>query len=143
MPKTAVEPDPAKKGFAIDWPNVVRIDHVYQQSLTLDWPRLRPLELDAAHTVKLAQLAPTIDGKPDTSKINQIDLEKLATENRLQRIIFTIARDEFDQMKHSWQGSREVLMAQLVRLVEQFIKSDWLTITPPLFIKTNYAAAWS
>ena len=48
-PKTAVEPDPAKAEYAIHWPNVVRIDRVFQPALTLDWERVRPLGLDAAH----------------------------------------------------------------------------------------------
>ncbi|CAF0694762.1 hypothetical protein MPNT_170059 [Candidatus Methylacidithermus pantelleriae] len=39
----------------------------------------------------------------------------------------------FDQMKHTWQGSREVLLAQLVRIVEQFVRSDRIAISPPLF----------
>jgi type III restriction enzyme len=38
-------------------------------------------------------------------------------------------------MKHTWQGSREVLLAQLVRIVEQFIRSDRIAISPPLFYK--------
>jgi type III restriction enzyme len=60
-------------------------------------------------------------------------LERLAREFRTQRIIFETARDVFDQMKHTWQGSREVLLAQLVRIVEQFIRSDRTAISPPLF----------
>jgi type III restriction enzyme len=60
-------------------------------------------------------------------------LEQLAREFRTQRIIFETARDVFDQMKHTWRGSREVLLAQLVKIVEQFIASDRITITPPLF----------
>ena len=43
------------------------------------------------------------------------------------------ARDVFDQMKHTWKGSREVLLAQLVRIVEEFIRSDRVAISPPLF----------
>jgi type III restriction enzyme len=38
-------------------------------------------------------------------------------------------------MKHAWQGSREVLLAQLVKIVEQFIASDRITIKPPLFFQ--------
>ena len=34
---------------------------------------------------------------------------------------------------HTWQGSREMLLAQLVRIVEQFIRSDRIVIKPPLF----------
>ena len=132
-PKTAVEPDPAKAEFEICWPNVVRIDHVFQPTLALDWAQLRPLHLDAAKTAQVAELAPILEGKPDVTKINRIELERLAREFRTQRIIFEAARDVFDQMKHSWQGSREVLLAQLVRLTEQFIRSDSLDIHPPLF----------
>jgi type III restriction enzyme len=39
----------------------------------------------------------------------------------------------FDQMKHTWQGNREVLLAQLVRIVEEFIRSNKIAISPPLF----------
>ncbi len=132
-PKTAVEPDPAKAEFEIRWPNVVRIERVFQPRLTLDWSKVRPLVLDAAQTAQVAELAPILEGKPDVTKINRIDLERLAREFRTQRIIFETARDVFDQMKHTWQGSREVLLAQLIQIVEQFIDSDRIRITPPLF----------
>jgi type III restriction enzyme len=132
-PKTAVEPDPAKAEFEICWPNVVRIDRVFQPTLTLDWSKVCPLELDAAQTAQVAELAPILEGKPDVTKISRIELERLAREFRTQRIIFETARDVFDQVKHAWRGSREVLLAQLVRIVEQFIASDRITITPPLF----------
>jgi type III restriction enzyme len=74
-----------------------------------------------------------LEGKPDVSQISRIELERLAREFRTQRIIFETARDVFDQMKHTWQGSREVLLAQLVRIVDQFIRSDKIAISPPLF----------
>jgi type III restriction enzyme len=136
-PKTAVEPDPAKAEFEIRWPNLVRIDHVFQPTLALDWSRLQPLRLDAAKTAQVAELAPVLDGKPDVTKINRIELERLAREFRTQRIAFEAARDVFDQMQHSWQGSREVLLAQLVRLTEQFIRSDRIEIHPPLFYQNE------
>ncbi len=132
-PKTAVEPDPTKTEFEIRWPNVVRIDRVFQPTLTLDWSQVRSLELDAAQTAQVAELAPILEGKPDVTKINRIELERLAREFRTQRIIFETARDVFDQMKHTWQGSREVLLAQLVQIFEQFIRSDRIAIHPPLF----------
>lgn len=132
-PKTAVEPDPAKAQFEIRWPNVVRIDRVFQPTLVLDWDKAQVLELDAAQTAQVAELAPILEGKPDVTKINRIELERLAREFRTQRIIFETVRDVFDQMKHTWQGSREVLLAQLVRIVEQFIRSDRIAISPPLF----------
>lgn len=132
-PKTAVEPDPAKAEFAIQWPNVVRIERVFQPTLTLDCSNARTLELNAAETAQIAELAPMLEGKPDVTMINRIDLERLALEFRTQRIIFETARDVFDQMKHTWQGSREILLAQLVKIVERFVTSDKIAITPPLF----------
>ncbi|MFH1572588.1 MAG: type III restriction endonuclease subunit R, partial [Acidobacteriota bacterium] len=132
-PKTAVEPDPAKAEFEIRWPNVVRIDRVFQPLLALDWSKAGALELDAAQTAQVAELAPILEGKPDVARINRIELERLAREFRTQRIIFETARDVFDQMKHTWQGSREVLLAQLVQIVERFIRSDRIAISPPLF----------
>ena len=36
-------------------------------------------------------------------------------------------------MRPTWRGNREVLLAQVIRLVERFIVSDHITITPPLF----------
>ena len=131
--KTPVEPDSDKVQFAIRWPNVVRIDHVLRPTLTLDWAKVEPLVLNAAYTTKVAELAPVLEGKPDVTKIDRIELERLAREFRTQRIIFETARDVYDQMANGWHGSKEVLLAQLVRLVEQFIRSDKIVIHPPLF----------
>jgi len=132
-PKTAIEPDPAKTQFAISWPNVIRIDHVYRPRLSLDWDKVKLLELNASQTAKLAELAPIVEGKPDVTRLAQIDLERLAREFRTQRIIFETARDVYDQMQKDWKGSKEYLLSQLVRLVEQFIRSDRITIIPTLF----------
>jgi type III restriction enzyme len=132
-PKTAIEPDSAKAAFEISWPNVIRIDHVYRPRLVLDWPKVKPLELNASHTAKIAELAPILEGKPDVSRIAEIDLQRLANEFRIQKIIFEAARDVYEQMQKDWQGSQESLLAQLIRLVEQFIRSGKITIVPALF----------
>jgi len=132
-PKTPIHPDPAKAQYEIRWPNIIRIDHVYRPTLSLDWPRVTQLELRAAQTAQVAELAPIVEGRPDVTKIAAIDLERLAREFRTQRIIFEAARDVYGQMLHDWKGSKDALLAQLVRLVEQFIRSDKIYITPPLF----------
>ena len=131
--KPAIEPVPEKAEFEISWPNVVRINHTYRPRLSLDWGALQPLELDARQTARLAELAPIVEGKPDMRNIAEIDLENLAREQRTQRIIFQTARDVYDQMQKDWKGSREFLLAQLVRLIEQFIRSDGIRIIPGLF----------
>ena len=134
-PKTAIEPDAQKERFAISWPNIVRIDHSYRSFLSLDWDALQPLELDASQTVRLAELAPTIAGKPDMTQISEIALEKLAREFRMQRIVFEVARDMYASMQPRWQGSQANLLGQLARLAEQFMRCDQLTIRPELFSK--------
>ncbi|MDQ3773691.1 MAG: DEAD/DEAH box helicase family protein [Pseudomonadota bacterium] len=132
-PKTAIEPVSDKAEYAIRWPNIIRIDHVYRPRLTLDLDKVKALELNASQTAKLAELAPILEGKPDVTKIAEIDLERLAREFRMQKIVFETARDVYDQMQKDWKGSKEFLLAQLVRVVEQFIGSGKISITPALF----------
>lgn len=79
------------------------------------------------------ELAPILDGKPDVRKIAQIDLERLAQEFRTQKIIFETARNLFELMQKDWLGTREALLAQVVRLVERYVRSDKITIVPVLF----------
>ncbi len=105
-PKTVVEPVADKAAFEIVWPNIIRIGHVYRPHLRLDWEQVTPLHINAGQTVQIAELASTVDGKPDLTKIAAIELERLAREFRTQRIIFETARDVYDQMQQNWQGAR-------------------------------------
>jgi len=131
--KTLIEPDPAKREYEITWPNVVRIDQTYSSSLTLDLSRVEALKIDAYDTATLAELAPVIDGKPDVSRMTQIDLEELGRKFRMQKLVFETARDVFDQMRETWKGSRECLLSQLVGLIEWFLRSDRIEISPTMF----------
>ncbi|MGE5528744.1 MAG: BPTD_3080 family restriction endonuclease [Patescibacteria group bacterium] len=135
-PKTKVEPMPERLEFEITWPNIIRIDHVFTPRLQLDLGKVRTLTLDAADTATLAELAPVVEGKPDVTKISEIKLVELGRKYRRQRIIFEAARDVYDQMRPTWPGNREYLLAQLVVLVEKFLASDRLAIMPSLF-ETN------
>jgi type III restriction enzyme len=132
-PKSRIEPVAEKREFEMTWPNVVRIEHTWAPHLTLDWGRVSSLCLEASDTTTLAQLAPVVEGKPDVSRITEIDLEDLARRFRMQKIVFETARDVFDQMAPTWQGSREILITQLVPLVETFLACDRVTISPAVF----------
>lgn len=133
-PKTRIEPVAERKAaYEITWPNAVRIDHEYRPQLTLDASKVKPLVLDTLETATLAELAPMIDGKPDVARLTEISLEELGRKFRMQKIIFAVASDIYDQMKPSWKGNREYLLAQLIRLVERFVESDNIQIRPPLF----------
>jgi len=132
-PKTKIEPVTEKQHFEISWPNIIRIDHIYKPQLILEMDRVHTLELNVADTATLAELAPFLEGKPDITRLSEIDLKDLAKKFRMQRIIFETARDIYDQMKPNWKGNREILLAQLISLVEQFISSEKIRIYPPFY----------
>jgi type III restriction enzyme len=134
-PKTRIEPDESKREFEISWPNIIRIEHVYTPHLKLDMKEVKILDLNAAETATLAELAPTVDGKPDVTKISEINLEQLGQKRRMQTIIFETATDVYDEMKPKWKGGKEYLLAQLLKLVERFLNSDKIRISPPLFMQ--------
>jgi len=133
LPKTKIEPVIEKSDFEINWPNVIRIDHIYRQELKLDFAKVKTLELDAFKTPTLAEVAPIVDGKPDITKLSEIDLEDLGRKFRWQKIAFETATGIYDQMKPSWKGNKEYLLTRLIRLMEVFIESGKIEITPPLF----------
>ena len=136
-PKTMVEPSKDKEAFEISWPNIIRIDHVYSPQLHIDLKKVKTLNLNAYETTTLAEIAPIVDGRADVSKISEIDLQKLGEKYRYQKIIFTTARDVFDQMSPDWKGDKTILLAQLIRIVEKFISSDIIKMNPPLFFQDD------
>jgi type III restriction enzyme len=134
-PKTQIEPVPEKRRFEISWPNVVRIDHVYTPVLRLDLDRVPVLSINAFDTATLAEVAPVIDGKPDVTRVTEIDLEGLGRKFRMQKLAFEAARSVYDEMRPAWTGNREFLLAQLIGLVENVLRSDRIEISPPLFFR--------
>jgi type III restriction enzyme len=132
--KTRIEPMAERRAqYEMTWPNVIRIDHEYRPQLTLDTDKVKRLVLDAYQTPMIAELAPMIDGKPDFTKLKEIHLEELARRFRMQRIVFETASEVYDLMGPTWKGSREYLLAQLVRLVERYIDTGRAVVDPPLF----------
>jgi type III restriction enzyme len=136
-PKTMVEPAKEKEQYRISWPNILRIDHVYEPQLKIDINKVKTLNLNASDTPTLAEIAPVVDGRPDVTKISEIDLQNLGEKYRYQKIIFTTARDVYDQIAPDWKGEKSILLAQLIRLVEKFINSDVIRMNPPLFFQDD------
>lgn len=134
VPKTRVHVDEDKKKFEITWPNVLRINRTYMPKLKIDMDKVQELQLNPEDTPLRAELAQIIEGKPNITKklkvinLSDKDVEKLLTSLRKQRLIFEAARDVFDQIKPSWPGSKEYLMIQLIKIVEDFIDSNKLII---------------
>jgi type III restriction enzyme len=133
QPKTKIEPVIEKQQYEIMWPNIIRVDHIYKPTLELDMDKIKPLILDASKAVTLVEIAPIVEGKPDVTKIAEIELMSLGQKYRMQKIIFEAVRDVYDRMKPTWKGNKEYLLSQLIRLVEKFISSNKIQITPLLF----------
>lgn len=131
-PSTQIDVIPERAALELRWPNVLRIEAVVKPVLVVDWDRVESLALDPAATAITAELAPALGGATDMSKVSHIDLAALPEGFRLQRLIFVAARKAFASLRGSFRGNDEYLLMQLVRLVETFLKSDWIEI-PSLF----------
>ncbi len=132
-PKTRIYPDENKKQYEITWPNIVRINHIYTPKLELDMTKVKRLELRPEETPFRTDLAPFLDGKPVSTKLTEINLADEKVESilkvlRRQRLIFEISREIYDQMQPNWQGNKEYLLIQLVKIVEDFIDSNKIFI---------------
>ena len=132
-PKTRIFADDSKKEYEIQWPNVIRINHVYKPKLYLDIKKVKRLELRPEDTPLRTELAPFIEGKPDATKLSEINLAKEQVEKALkvlrkQKLIFEISREIYDQVKPTWKGEKEYLLIQLVRITEEFIGSNKLYV---------------
>ncbi len=126
--KTRIYVDDTKKEHEISWPNVIRINHVYKPKLSIDLKNVKGIELRPEDTPQLVQVAPIIEGKPDVTKLSEIELESLGSRYRKQRLIFEAARDVYDEIHPTWNGSKQVLMIQLVKIVELYLDSKKIII---------------
>ena len=137
-PKTSIEPVTDKAAFEISWPNVVRIDHVYHPHLIPGFAKCVAPGTRRQPDGQTGRTRPDCRGQAGRNDRSGLSIWKqLAKERRTQRIIFETARDVYDKMQTNWQGGKTFLLAQLVRLVEQFIRSDRISITPALFVRDD------
>lgn len=124
-PTTLIQPELEKAKYELRWPNIVRIESGIRQNLTLEGSKIPKLKLDTEGVRMVAEVGPLMDHRVSPDHAQQIRLEDLAqTKFRYQRLIFEAAKKAHDQLKHKWPGNPAVNMAQLVRLVEQFMTSD-------------------
>jgi type III restriction enzyme len=129
---TQIESLPERNALEIRWPNILRIDCVVKPVLAVDWSEVEILRLDPATTPISAEIAPAVGGATDMSKVHVIDLEQLPEEFRLQRLTFRAARKAFEELATGFTGQRDYLVFQLIRLVEEFLRSDRISV-PSLF----------
>ena len=132
-PKTEIKPVKEKVQHEITWPNVIRIDSIFKPVLSLDINKVNPIILDPYESITQAELAAIIAGKPNPAALSEIDLKKIAEKYRLQTIIFETAKRIYNREKPNWKGSKEIFLAQLIRLTSLFIDSGKIVIQDDLF----------
>lgn len=131
-PSTAIQSLDERNALEIRWPNVLRVDAIVKPVLAVNWDMLAPLTLDPTQTPISAELAPALGSASDLGKVERIELEAIPEAFRLQRLLFLSARGAFEELRGKFQGNAEYLIAQLIRLLEQFFDSDKLVI-PSLY----------
>ncbi len=118
----------ARMQHVISWPNIDRIDTNYKPILSVDWNKITVLKIGKERPILTVGMAQILAGKPDPDKMSEIDLHELNKEIRLQRIIFVTAKDVYEKMSPNWKGNKEFLIAQVVRIVEEFIGSGKIDV---------------
>ena len=122
-----------RKEFEISWPNIVRIDRELRPTLSIDLQHVPILTLNALDVAFSAKVAPMLDGSLDEARADEIRLEKLSQQYRLQKIIFETGSRLFDDLKQNWTGGKPLLLAQLVGIVDQCVNADLIQVHPKRF----------
>ncbi|MEM1123774.1 MAG: type III restriction endonuclease subunit R, partial [Bacteroidota bacterium] len=133
-PITMIEPVEAKLAHQISFPNVLRVDTVFNTKLALDFAAIAPLEIDPADNITEASLAGVIEFKANNAAaLSDIDLKTLDDKYRIQSIIFRVASKIAQAEKTGWKGDHFAFIAQLIKITKQFIQSDKIVIKSNLF----------
>jgi type III restriction enzyme len=132
-PKFLIEPTKAKQDYKISFPNILRVDTVYQSRLTIDYSAVKPIEIDPSDTITKADLGGVIDSDVTPAALTDVDLKVFAEKYRMQSVIFRVATSIYGVEKHNWKGNEYDFMAQLLKLTEEFIQSDKVRIKTDLF----------
>ena len=135
-PKTPIEVDEGKEAYEIRWPNILRLNETYYDTLRLKGQDIPELILDPKDTITHAKLKPIMDGRPAAAPIGltDIDLKGIAKEHRVQTYLFKVVKDLYGEIcDPKWCGIKTHLLAQIVGLAEEFIYSDKIQVRGDLF----------
>ena len=121
---------PEKASYAINFPRVEGYQQAIRRKLTVDWPSLATIKLDAtrivATEVDVKHLMPAASGGRTLSgpgRLETITLEAFRAGRRVQELAFHLSRD----LTRRYKSDREdvapshVLFPQVLKIVERFI----------------------
>ncbi len=137
VPKTKIEPVAERGALEIRWPHVLRVDYRLNYFLELDWNKLKPLELSTEDARTVVEIAPVIDGKPDLTRLTELDLMKLGEEKRFQTLKLQAAVRLRERFKENWEGDPASHVSQLLKIIDEFIVSEKLVAKVPKFKHTE------
>ncbi|MBQ7594247.1 MAG: DEAD/DEAH box helicase family protein [Synergistaceae bacterium] len=134
-PKTLIQVLDERLKYKISWPNLTNLEYLILQKLSLNVESVPELELNAEGTTINVELAPIINGKTDLMRCDEIDIEKLYANIRLQQIIFKTAGEVYDKTQTEWQkrGVKLTLLGQVIKLSENYLQGGHIKIFPELF----------
>ena len=133
VPKTKIEPIAGRATLEIRWPHVLRVDYRLNYFLELDWNKLKPLELSTEDARTVVEVAPVIDGKPDLTRLTELDLMKFGEEKRFQTLKLQAAVRLRERFKENWEGNPASHVSQLLKIIDEFIASEKLVAKVPKF----------
>ena len=136
-PKTKIQPLQDRMDREIKWPHVLRVDHKLNYFLDLDESKIDPLLLSAEDTPTVVEVAPVIEGKPKFDQLNEIVLEKLAEQHRLQHYLLHGAVSLHKDFGKNWAGDAGTHIEQATKILDKFIHSSKIEVKLPLFYGTE------
>lgn len=128
LAQTRIEPDPEKIQYEISWPNIDRIERTFPSKLSVNINDAKPLEIKSNEFSLTVDMSGVISGKPVLETMSELDLIKLNAKIRIQWIIFQAAKQILPEIKQDWKGGSEDLMIQLVKIVEEFIALNKISV---------------
>lgn len=136
-PKTKIEPLQDRQNLIIKWPHVLNVNYRISYFLNFELDKIDKLVLSPDDAPTVVEVAPVIDGKPKFDQISELDLKRLAEENRLQTIKLQAAARLQDLFGKNWEGDAGSHIGQLTQIIEQFLDSNKLQLKIPIFEGTE------
>ena len=121
---------PEKAALAITFPRVESYQQAIRRKLTVDWPAIAPIKLDAvriaATEVDVKHLMPAASGGRTLTgpgRMEKLTLDAFRSGRSIQELAFHLSRDLTRQYQSTREGSApsHVLFPQVLKIVERYI----------------------
>ncbi len=129
IPTIPIKPDSNKINHKISWPNIDRIDMDIKPCLQVNWSLIKPLVLKSTKVITMADMARMVGGEADEKNTTTVDMRDAESQIRMQRVIFTASKAIYNDLKPDWSGNKDALIMQVIKIVEEFINRDLVTVT--------------